>query len=72
MLRAALRKLASQNSLATAAVLQVGTRAGGFSWRGRVQGAGQADAVGDFVLFCRSMGLNQAAVELQVNFVVLL
>ena len=32
----------------------------------------QAGAVGDFVLFGRSMGLGQAAVELQVSFALLL
>jgi hypothetical protein len=73
LLRAALRKSASQNSFATAAVLQQSGLGRG-AWRGRerVQGTGQAGAVDDFVLFGRSMGLSQAAVELQVSFAVLL
>ena len=35
-------------------------------------GTGQAGAVDDFVLFGKSMGLGQAAVELQVSFALLL
>ena len=50
----------------------VGTGAGGLAGRGRGQGTGQAGAVDDFVLFGRSMGLGQAAVELQVSFALLL
>ena len=38
----------------------------------RGQGTGQAGAVDEFVLFDRSMGLGQAAVELQVSFALLL
>ena len=72
LLRAALRKSASisQNSFATAAVLQQsGLGRGAWRGQGRVQGTGQAGTVDDFVLFGRSMGL---AVELQVSFDVLL
>ena len=35
-------------------------------------GTGQAGAVDDFVVFGRSMGFSQAAVELQVSFALLL
>ena len=35
------------------------------------QGSGQAGAVDEFVLSGRSMGLGQAAVELQVSFALL-
>ena len=38
----------------------------------RGQGTGQAGAVDDFALFGRSMGLSQAAVELQVSLLLLL
>ena len=73
LLRAGLRKSASQNSFATAAVLQQsGLERVVRRERGRGQGTGQAGAVDDFVLFGRSMGRSQAAVELQVSFVVLL
>ena len=40
------------------------------AWRGQV--TGQAGAVDEFVLFNRSMGLGQAAVELEVSFALLL
>ena len=40
--------------------------------RVRGQGTGQAGAVDDFPLFGRSMGLSQAAVELQVSLLLLL
>ena len=73
LLRAALRKSASQNSFATSAVLQQsGLGRGAWRWRGRGQGTGQAGAVDNFVVFGRSMGFSQAAVELQVSFALLL
>ena len=73
LLRAALRKSASQNSFATGAVLQQsGLGRGAWRWRGRGQGTWQAGAVDDFVVFGRSMGFSQAAVELQVSFALLL
>ena len=73
LLRAALRKSTSQNSFATAAVLQQsGLGPGAWRWRGRGQGTGQAGAVDNFVVFGRSMGLSQAVVEMQVSFALLL
>ena len=73
MLGASPRKQAAQNSLVTSAVLQQSGLVGA-AWRGRGrgQGTGQAGAVDDFALFGRSMGLSQAAVELQVSLLLLL
>jgi len=45
---------------------------GAWQERRRGQGTGQAGAVDDFVLFGRSIGFSQAAVELQVSFALLL
>ena len=50
----------------------VGTGAGGLAREERGQGTGQAGSVDEFVLFGRSMGLGQAAVELQASFALLL
>ena len=73
LLRATLRKSASQNGFATAAVMrQSGLGRGSWRERGRGQGTRQAGAVHDFVLFGRSMGLSQVPVELQVGFGVLI
>ena len=47
-----------------------GLGAGGGGDRG--QGTWQAGAVDDFVVFGRSMGFSQAAIELQVSFALLL
>jgi len=73
LLGASPRKSAAQFSFAISAVLQqLGLARRAWRWRGRGQGTGQAGVVDDFVLFGRSMGLSQAAVELQVSFALLL
>ena len=67
------RKSASRNSFAIGGVLQQsGLGRGAWRWRWRGQGTGQAGAVDNFVVFGRSMGFSQAAVELQVSFALLL